>query len=385
MSINYYRTDIYEPNSIGYRQPVTSELLNPKLDQIRTFLLRAIARAAQTRSWAHDLSLATIYTNALMQAQQAETLSHLAAVRSNSPNKTLHVSFYEAKDGSTPPDSGVSRERLFGQLTLRPLSELTKIPTYTDAYGDIRPRRNVSITRDGETLAEDHPLYWALNGEPDRFWIDDSAAPNQVTTLTISLPPGVRNELNRLTFVPFPHRACTITDLSYRTPSGFRTAPGFLESYDPVRVHFVPGEFEDEFRIMLRANTIPVGSESGSLWGAVTIDAALVDYVSTGYAYSAVSAIGSDTFSRITSFTADYFIDSSVPTSLHSTPPVQFELQKTDGTVVYSSVSNRYPLRKGDPPLAVSGSPTTLWLKTTLNEPIDRVTPVVRNATFTYE
>ena len=384
--MNRFRTDVYEPGSLGYRQPVTSEVLGPKMASLQEFLLRAVLRGKHTREYTREVSMATTYSSALLHAYHAHTLAQLDAVRSNSPNKTLHVSFYEAKDTTTPPDVNIQRDRLYGQITLRPSAVFNKVPTYTDAFGDIRPRRTTTITRDGVALDPDtHPLYWALNGRPDRFWIDDSATADQQTIIEVSLPKGIRSEVNRFTVNPFPHQACTISRLEYRSPSGYRLVPGFLESANPIRTHFVPGQFEDQFRITLRATTIQVADESRALWGLNTIGAALVDYEESGTAYSSVSAIGSDTISRITSFSGDFTVDSTVPTSRHSSPPVEFTLQTTDNVVVYNSVTHKYPLTTSNAPIVVAGSPTTLWLKTELREPLDRVTPVVRNVTFTYE
>ena len=384
--MNRYRVDTYEPDSLEHRAPVTTELLNPRLDALNQFLIRSVIRAANTKEQVREVALGITYSNALQLLQQAETLSHLDAVRANSPNKTIHVSFYEAKDSTIPPDENISRERLFGQITLSPTSIFSKIPTYTDSMGNIRPRRNVTLERDGESLdSETHPLYWALNGQPDRFWIDDTATANQSTQIVVGLPPGIRNEINRITVIPFPSRACLIESLEYRGPAGYRIAPGFLSSLNPVRAHFAPGTFEDQIRITLRATSVHVGDEYRHLWGLSSINAAIVDYASSGIAYSKVSAIGSDTFSRITSFSADYFVDSSISISQYAAPPVEFALTKTDGTVVYSSTTNRFPLATGDQPVSLTGSPTVLYLKTTLREPSNRITPLVRNVTFTYE
>src|SRR3990167_2593205 len=122
--MNRYRVDTYEPDSLEHRAPVTTELLNPRLDALNQFLIRSVIRAANTTEQVREVALGIPYSNALQLLQQAETLSHLDAVRANSPNKTIHVSFYEAKDSTIPPDENISRERLFGQITLSPTSKI---------------------------------------------------------------------------------------------------------------------------------------------------------------------------------------------------------------------------------------------------------------------
>lgn len=383
--MNQYRVDPLEIQTFPYRGALTSDDLNRRIIQLRQSVLRAILRGQQTRAYVHEVNLAALYTNALVTAEHNALLKQLNAIRTSGSTKTIHVSFYEDKDPSVPPDVNILRDRLYGQISLAETAKWDKIPTAMNAFGDTLPLDTVSITRDGATLDRDHPLFWSINGEIDRFWIDDTADLGQQTVIEYAMPAGIRSEINSLAVVPFPYRACRIVGLDYKAPQGFRSAPGFVETVDPIRVHFVPGSFDNTVRLTLQASVVTFGTELRSLFGLAHVEMALTDYASSGTAYMKMAALGSDTFNRITTFNADFFVDSAVPASEHTNPPVQFTIVQTDGSTVYSSVSNKYPLAKGDTPIAVTGSPTTLWLKVDLREPIDRVSPIVRGATVTYE
>lgn len=241
LRMNQYRVDPLEVQTFPYRGALTSDDLNRRIDQLRQGVLRAILRGQQTRAYLHESNLAVLYTNALVTAEHNALLKQLNAVRTSGSTKTLHVSFYESPDPSVPADVNILRDRLYGQLSLAETARWDKIPTYTDAFDNVRPRDSVSITKDGATLDRDHPLFWSINGEIDRFWIDDSADLGQQTVIEYAMPAGIRSEINSLAVVPFPYRACRIVGLDYKAPSGFRSAPGFVETLDPIRVHFVPG------------------------------------------------------------------------------------------------------------------------------------------------
>ena len=382
--MDHYRVDLFTPGSIGTRQAVRSHDLNVLLDQIREGLIRSMLRGQHTKERLQELTLATVYTNLLMSADHNALQRQLSALRANAPKNTVHVSFYEEKDETTPPDSQVLRDRLFGQLTLAEVNRWSKVPTYVDPFGEVRPRENVTITQDGTTLPFDHALYWSLNGTPDRFWIDNTIAMGASTILEITVPPGIRSEINTIMIVPMPHRACRILSVEYRGSNGYTLAPGFTETENPIKLAFVPGLFDNQIRLALAATTVPLGDASTSVVGIGMIDLALVDYASSGYAYSVVPARGTETFSSLTSFAADYFLDGRVPLAFHAAPPLEFSLQYTGGGEIYNSTTNRFPLTHADPPITIAGAPTTLWLKTTLREPIDRVTPIVRGVTLTY-
>jgi type II secretory pathway pseudopilin PulG len=380
-----FRVEPIEINTIPYRGAVTSDDLNHKFNRLRTAILRTLLRAKNTRERAQELVLATAYTNALQTVQQQALLGQINAMRTSGSPKTIHTSFYGEKDGTTPADVGVNRDRLYGQLSLETSKTWRKIPTYLDEFGDIRPVDSVVVYQDGAALERKHSLYWTLNGTSDRFWIDNTADLGQDTIIRVTMPPGLRNEINNISIIPFPIGACRIMSVEYKGPGGYIVPPGFFESLNPVKLHFAPSMFQDEIRLRLRSTTIRLGGVNQSLWGIGNIDLSLTDYTSEGVAFSSIKALGTDTFSRITKFNADYSIDSGIPVNLHDNPPVKFTVMKVDGTVIYNSSSDPFPLGDGDTPITISGSPTTLWLRTDLKEPIDRVSPVVKGATLTYE
>jgi hypothetical protein len=320
----------------------------------------------------------------LMQAEHQALIQHMSALQNDSTGKLCSVNFYEEKPTGLPVDSNVKRDRLYGQVTLAETSSASKIPRYVDAFGDTRVRGTVSISQDGVTLDSDHPLFWAINGDYDRFWIDDTATPSQQTTLLLTLPSSLKSEVNNISIVPFPHRASRIISVGYKTAGGFVPISSQGTGLNPMRYHFAPGQFSDQIRVVLEASDFVVGSDEFGIWGIGHLDVGLADYASSGTFYSKFTAKGSDTFSTITSFGSNYHIDSKLPINSVTNPAITFELQKTDGTALYNSSTNVFPLTTSDPPIAVSGSPTELWLKVTLTEPIDRVTPIVRSATLTY-
>jgi hypothetical protein len=146
--------------------------------------------------------------------------------------------------------------------------------------------------------------------------------------------------------------------------------------------------FNDEVRITLTANNLTSGGGTESLWGLSAIDIALVDYETTGTAYAKVSIpLGADpsSFTRITSVDADYYLDTNIPLSSYTTPPVIFKILTTGGEVIYNSSVNPYPMTNVHAPLTVTGSPTDLMVQVDLREPVNGISPVVKGVTFTYE
>jgi len=384
MSKNHLRTTVYKNDSIGFRDTAHSEVLNDKFNQARSTILRTILRGKQTYERVHELTKANLYSQMLMQTEHQALIQHMSALQSDSTGKLLNVNFYEEKPIGIPSDTNVNRDRLYGQVTLAETSAASKIPRYTDAFGDRKARTTVSLSQDGVALDADHPLFWAINGDYDRFWIDDTATPQQNTVILLTLPASLKSEVNNISLIPFPHRGSRIISVEYKTSGGFVPVSDITPSVNPVRYHFAPSQFSDQVRITLEASDLTIGSDQFGIWGIGHLDVGLSDYASTGSFYSKFTAKGSDTLSSITSLSADYSIDSMLPINSVTNPPVTFELQKTDGTAVYSSTGNIFPLTTADPPIAIAGSPTELWLKVTLTEPIDRVTPIVRSATLTY-
>jgi len=319
-----------------------------------------------------------------MQAEHQALIQHMSALQNDSTGKLCSVNFYEERPTGLPSDSNVKRDRLYGQVTLAETSSASKISRYTDAFGERKVRSTVTLTQDSVALNASHPLYWAINGDYDRFWIDDTATAEQQTTILLTLPSSLRAEVNNISLIPFPHRASKIISVEYKSPSGFIPVSGPGTTVNPVRYHFAPGAFDNQVRIILEASDITIGSDNFGIYGIGHLDVGLSDYASTGTFYSKFTAKGTDTFSSITSFDSNYSLDSTLPINSVTNPAVTFEIQKIDGTALYNSSTNIFPLTTADPPIAVSGSPTELWLKITLTEPISRVTPIVRDATLTY-
>jgi hypothetical protein len=386
--MNKYKALSYDPQPFGYREAVTSEKLNNVFDTIRTSLLRTMLRSQLTRERVQELTLAQLYGNQLQVIQTESVRAEIDAARQHGNANTMHVSFYRHPDSDVPADVGINRDLVYGQISLSESSHWSKVPVYTNAFGDSVVSDNVTVYKDNEALDHRHSFYWTLNQMNDRFWLDNTAGKDEETIIRIVTPRGIKGEVNSIGVVPFPIGSCRITALEYLGNSGYVTVPGFVPTQNPVRTHFVPAMFNDEVRITLTANNLTSGGGTESLWGLSAIDIALVDYETTGTAYAKVSIpLGADpsSFTRITSVDADYYLDTNIPLSSYTTPPVIFKILTTGGEVIYNSSVNPYPMTNVHAPLTVTGSPTDLMVQVDLREPVNGISPVVKGVTFTYE
>jgi|10_taG_2_1085330.scaffolds.fasta_scaffold39495_3 hypothetical protein len=382
--MNRFRATVHDPEPFDFRGDVTSDKLNEIFNNMRTTILRTMLRSRRTRERVQEITLGQLYGTQLQIAHQEALRAEIDAMRNTGNKKTVHTSFYRDPDAGLPADVGITRDKVYGQISLAESNHWSKIPTYIDDFGDWLVSDSVSIYQDSEFLPHDHPLYWVLNQRLDRFWLDNTAEYQTNTTLKITMPKGIRGEVNSIGIIPFPIGGSRLLDVQYQGDSGLVTVPGFEASENPFRVHFAPSLFNDEIQITLGSSSVNNSGTIESFWGLSAIDVALVDYETSGTAYAKAVAPGSDTFSEITSFSADYSLDTNIPLDKYSNPPVVFKLQTTGGSIVYRSDRDPFPLTANNAPLAVTGSPTELHLRVDLREPVNRITPVVKGATFTY-
>jgi hypothetical protein len=399
---------LFDDSDIVYRGKIESGKLKDVLASLKDSVLRAYLRGQRTARELEQLSRGVYYqnisiNNALMAANFDANIQNEVG-----GDRVVWRNFYSGYPvliGATPDDDAVVDivvEGEFGQAVLRQPVVTSKITVVEDNVGQKYAGPSLKIyTGDGapsspvttEVTDRDDFIYTILDGDTKTFWLDDTSGHTQMA-LDILFPPSLTTKANVLTVRQFPFQMCGVSSASYKKlrSNSYATIPlpgdEFFAGLEraPIRLHFNPGDYGDEIRLILDPTIVGTGASTKYVYGLADVDVEYVEYASTGHMYDDLLIPEEEdglTINQVTSFKAYYGVDSpSEETANQTTVPIKFQLLKTDGTLVWDSQVNG-ELTTTDTPLSGFSGETTIRVKTEMNN-IGGVTPVLRGYRVTY-
>lgn len=354
---------------IEFRSPIESDRLNNTFNDIGNDIGEAYRRVEHT-----DGIIDGVRSDLSYQYQQQVINMLAVSGMLDATSSGEGILYWSAYNSSNIINTNSRHDPVTGDVTLPWRLGWTKLPLYTNQYGENECSDSLTISINGAYMSKPHDAFDMVDNNPETAWVSEGVSP---ITGIINMPTTFSDYINSVLVSPFPAGGCTVTGLYYKNSAGsYISVPNFEPSPYPRRYYFTKAKIEGNTEIkFILVGTSLYDSENNltTVAGIRDIDVSLVEFTSSSTFKVRLSNQG-DTISAITYVNSSYIFDGSGS-------PVEISIctDSAGSNEIYNSGTYGHPYTGS----INTGGVAELWAHYTLTK-INGNTPSVRDITVRY-